>query len=496
MASQSPNHVHKDIPGRPNPETPSPIAGLPPELLSLVFRFSLPMVDPMQEQGDGEECWYYMTGIYTLRSISTRWRDVIDTTPSMWALISSSWPREAIKTALARSSTIPIIIHLGCEPVHHEITLVREYLSLINPHRSRWAAAVLSIPMPLLFEFFAAPMPQLHTLNLSFIHSRSNSPPPITPILVETLGNLEHVLLETRDYECGEALGLFTRLKTLVLSQIWSRCMTIDQIIQTISDNPFLENLVLDGLNIQVDDTSTESRTALAAPPQLRTFGVKGSVTHLYSLMTRLELPLSVEEVDIMALAAEYSWQRSESNASLWIHAMQPLSPILQRLHSEHDGSTIFLEDGNRCGWATNVGIGGFKFEISGLDHRLGLKCIGSLANELDCASGLPDLHLVLDSAFSAADLTLVALKTVKTLASIEIRIGRKNTRIDKLVELISRMLEDAQDDPIHFPSLHTLSIRGRESDLDELADKLQQRYSDNPPRPPFQLLLDVTISD
>ncbi|KAG8916872.1 hypothetical protein FRC01_002812 [Tulasnella sp. 417] len=344
----------------------------------------------------------------------------------MWTLICFSWPREVIKTALARSSTAPIIIHLSCGDI---------------------------------------PGSDDSTL-----------------------------LLKTRTYQ--ETLGSFTRLKSLVLDDLGRRCLTINQIIQTISDNPSLEGLSLFRFYATVDSTLTKSKTALVAPPKLRIFRVETSVACLYDLMTRLELPLSMEEVVIIASATESSWQLRESSVSSWIHAMQPLSSIVQRLHSEHDGSTIFLEDGGRCSWTTNGGIGGFEFQVGGLNHRLGLECIGSLANELDCASGLPDLQLVSDSAFSAADSTLVALNRVKTLASIEIRIGRKHTHIDQLVEFISRMLDNAQDDRIDFPSLHTLSVCGRESDLDEIADKLQQRYSDDPPRPPYQLVLDVTFWD
>lgn len=374
MVTHSPNR--KDKPQRLNPDSPTrqtpiaPISELPPELLSYVFRLSLPMIDPMQERlhWHDSECRGYITRLYNLRCVSTLWRDVIDVTPSMWALVSFSWPQEVVKTALARSTTHPIIIHHyfrlkrgGPDPNE----LCREYLHIVNSHRSRWVVAVLVIPTQLLSNFFNAPIPRLHTLKLSLAGPPFLQENPemllLTPGLTETLGNVEHVFLNASACQCDEALGSFTRLKSLVLSNLDPRCTTIDQIIQTISNNPSLESLPLLGLDAIVDSTRMYDSTTPVAPPRLRILHIESSVTWLHEFMARLEVPPFIEEMVLIASATGSSWQFRETTVSLWTDAMWPLSSIVQRLHSKHNGPTISLENGGRCKWTTDGGPGGFR---------------------------------------------------------------------------------------------------------------------------------------
>ncbi|KAG8938526.1 hypothetical protein FRC00_014721, partial [Tulasnella sp. 408] len=120
----------------------------------------------------------------------------------MWVLVSFSWPQEVVKTALARSTTHPIIIHHSFRPKRGDPdpnALSREYLRIVNPHRSRWVVAVLVIPTQLLSDFFDAPIPRLHTLKLSLAGPPFLRANPemllLTPGLTETLGNVEHVFL-------------------------------------------------------------------------------------------------------------------------------------------------------------------------------------------------------------------------------------------------------------------------------------------------------------
>lgn len=88
-----------------------PVSERPPELLDLALRFSPPTVELMEWMWRYDKCRPCITGLYNLRCISTLRRNVIDGTPSPWTLVSTSWPREVIDTALSRSAACPLVIH-------------------------------------------------------------------------------------------------------------------------------------------------------------------------------------------------------------------------------------------------------------------------------------------------------------------------------------------------------------------------------------------------
>ncbi|KAG8897765.1 hypothetical protein FRC00_003809, partial [Tulasnella sp. 408] len=406
------------------------------------------MTDPMHEKWQYRECWRYMVGLYKLRCVSAFWRDLIDTTPSFWTLISLSWPQEVVKAALTRSASSPIIIqHFPLElPAGADWSaLSREFLRLVHPHRSRWIAVIIAIPMRHLSEFFDALTPRLHTLKLSL---SGRSPRPLnpealslTPTFAQVLENLEHVHLTPRSYQFDMVLGAFTRLKSLALVDLGPRCAAIDQIIQMMRNNPSLEIFLLIGPDATADSNVHENTTR-AALPRLRVFRVESNIICLHNLITRIELPLSIDELIVIATATGGSWHRREANFPLWLDVMRSLSPIIQKLHGENDGSKVFLEDGGRCKWTTNGLAGGFKFQISGLNHPLTLEWIATFLEEQDRASGLPNLGFASDSAFIADDSTLIWLNAIDTLETIEISIGDKNPNIDEFLGFLSGQIE------------------------------------------------------
>lgn len=479
-----------------------PISGLPPELLSLIISLSLPMMNPMHEKWQYRECWRYMAGVYKLRCVSAIWRDLIDTTPSFWTLISLSWPQEIVKTALTRSATSPIIIqHFPLElPAHADwSTRSREFLRLVHPHRSRWIAAILAIPMRHLSELFDAPTPRLHTLKLSLT---GGSPRPLnpellslTPTFAQVLESLEHVHLTPRSYQFDMVLGAFTRLKSLALVNLGPRCAAIDQIIQMMQNNPSLETFLLIGPDATADSNVHENTTR-AALPRLRVFRVESSIIFIHNLITRIELPLSIDQLNFIATATGSSWHLREANFPLWLDAMRSLSPIIQKLHRENDGSKIFLEHVGRCRWTTNGHSGGFKFQISRLNHPLTLEWIATFLKDQERASGLPNLSFASDSGFIEEASTLIWLNAIDTLETIEISIDDKNPHIDEFLGFLSGRIEGVEDESILFPSLRTLKIGGWESDMGEIIDAVRRRYSNKDQRPRHQLELDFTTSD
>lgn len=137
--------------------------------------------------------------------------------------------------------------------------------------------------------------------------------------------------------------------------------------------------------------------------------------------------------------------------------------------------------------------LGGFEFQISGLNHPLALGCIASLAKELEWNNELLELSFASDSAFIEGTSTLAALNAIKTLGFIEISIGHRNTHIDQFLEYFRGPIGEAEEEPISFPSLRTLKIHGWESDMTEIIDAVRQRYSNKAMRPRHRMVLDLT---
>ncbi|KAG8951485.1 hypothetical protein FRC04_006017 [Tulasnella sp. 424] len=171
-----------------------PISELPSELLSLVLHYSLPEFDALESVWEYGECQPYITRLFSLRHVSTLWRDLIDSTPSLWTLVSSTWSPEAIKMVLCRSGSCPLIIHhpspdLPDDPDKDEVEFAREFLRIVNPHRPRWAIAIFQLPLELITEFFDTPIARLDALKLSMTDEEALEEPavPLTPTITEIL---------------------------------------------------------------------------------------------------------------------------------------------------------------------------------------------------------------------------------------------------------------------------------------------------------------------
>ncbi|KAG8899236.1 hypothetical protein FRC01_010614, partial [Tulasnella sp. 417] len=413
-----------------------PISELPSELFGLVLHFYLPIIDPMEWVWKHDECRPYITELYNLRHVSTFWRDTIDGTPSFWMLVSSSWPQEFIHNALSRSGAGPLIVHHIPSVLTRQsenISNSRDFLRLIDPFRSRWVAAVFRLPAQLLTEFIDTPIPRLDTLKLSLNgrSSENNKIIPCTPTLVNTLAKLEHLHLNLLPFKWDEVASTFTRLKTLMLTNL-RHCITFDLIFQAISNNPFLEQIVL--INIEPDGQGPPLRgPGSLLPPRLRIFRVSGRVDLLDNILSRIQFPPTLE---VLVITARASW--SHGDVPLWIKMISPLSSTIQRLHEIYGGSTIFLNDETTCDWQTSAGTRGFKLQIRNMSPALSLKCFAPVANTLHCKNDLSHLGFITESTYIEDEDLLAALATLQTITHIQISTGVRNLQITRFLEVIS----------------------------------------------------------
>ncbi|KAG9041240.1 hypothetical protein FS837_012528, partial [Tulasnella sp. UAMH 9824] len=228
------------------------ISQFPPELLGAVLQFSVPKTDPMGFVWGHRDTSAYMAAVHDLRLVSSLWRDIIDGTPSFWILVSSGWSRKAIATAVARSGTRPLIIQLSPGRIPNErgdTASTKEFLEAVDPHRHRWTAAMVALPVEAFLEFFDTPIPRLDTLRLSLTDDSGRIEPLDTAIpnsaFFELLSKLQEVHLNRLPLPWDAVLGAFRSLRTLILTTIRAHGITSEHIAQAISNNPSLESLTM-----------------------------------------------------------------------------------------------------------------------------------------------------------------------------------------------------------------------------------------------------------
>lgn len=497
--------------GLPVPEKIAfPIQELPPELLAAVIQFSLPTIDPTElvwlQRGPSA----YMAALYTLRCVSTLWRDTLNRTPLLWTLVSSGWSREAIVTTLSRSGTCPLIIQLspGKHPVRlYNTRFTQAFLRLVEPHRHRLAAAILALPLETseLPEFLNAPLSQLGILKLSLRDSVFEvdglDTIPCTPGVIELLGQLRHVHLNRLPLRWEVALGAFKSLKTLMLTGLGGHGITTEQIVQAISNNPSLESLTM--IEVRTNDQSVPAGEGLwslpnpVIPPRLSSLQIQGRLGWLYGILSRIELPPSVVRLFIVASASV----DSQTESSLLAKTLEPLFPTIQRIHAGSTISAIVMKKpGYEFTWVAEGSDGNFKFGITRLAPFRTLKGFASLANRLHRTEGLPCLSFVTDCTLVNDRKTLSVLATIQTLNSVEVFGGWHSLRPSGFLAVLSgsRDSDTEGDRPVSFPFLQNLKFHAWGLDVNEIIGAMERRYSPSLPvvfRPRHKLRIDLATS-
>ncbi|KIO27490.1 hypothetical protein M407DRAFT_23303 [Tulasnella calospora MUT 4182] len=339
-----------------------------------------------------------------------------------------------------------------------------------------------------------APMPRLGTLKLAMARGSltwgNNGIIHCTPTFVNTLANLEHLNLNHFPFDWEEVAGTFSKLRTLMLTN-QRHCITFDRLFQMIGNNPLLEEIVL--INIEPNGESPILWSPdLTLPPRLRSFRLSGTVKILNNILSRVQFPSTLDALVIVATA---SW--SQSDASLWIKMMSPLSATIQRLHERNGPSTISLIDEAACFWKTEARDTGFKLKFRNLGSAFALKCIASLANTLPRTRDVPHLGFVAESTLVENPDTLAALVTIQTLTFIQISIEVGNLQLVRFFEVLGTTKSDANSDTMSFPNLQYLKLCKWRLDIDGIIQAMKQRFlrglGAGPSRPHYRLRVDLT---
>ncbi|KAG8914784.1 hypothetical protein FRC01_003911 [Tulasnella sp. 417] len=140
--------------------TLQPVNKLPPELLSVIFHQVLAMVSIFD----------HFTSLFNVAKVSGRWWSVIDSTPSLWSYVSSTYPNAGVERALKKSGSSPVsVAYRSREP---ELTATtkrgsRDLLRTIMATGRPWDELILHLPtVGHLRRFLERPAPHLRKLDI------------------------------------------------------------------------------------------------------------------------------------------------------------------------------------------------------------------------------------------------------------------------------------------------------------------------------------------
>ncbi|KAG8893913.1 hypothetical protein FRC00_009821, partial [Tulasnella sp. 408] len=121
-----------------------------------------------------------MEAIYSARMVSRMWRDIIDSTPSMWNVVSSDLSLHVNSTAIQRSGCSPLDVCVTEDAYGPQRSGLAELLELATREIGRWSTVTLWLANINVHSLhLTSPAPLLRDLTL-ISESRGSASTPIT----------------------------------------------------------------------------------------------------------------------------------------------------------------------------------------------------------------------------------------------------------------------------------------------------------------------------
>ncbi|KAG9043448.1 hypothetical protein FS837_009516 [Tulasnella sp. UAMH 9824] len=321
------------------------ISRLPDEILATLLGLALPEVDVTICFPAPGVCRSYVMGLYALRRVSASWRDLVDGTPNLWFIVSSTTPIDIIAVCLSRSKACPILIHYEndgewgdygdsedseAQEAMKERTSFLQFSRLTIPHRHRWAILWLKAASSLVFDQLKETVPLLHTVKLD--SAGKTAPPWLNPATSSetTLGvdikTLRHV--ELRGGPAAWGWARFSGLRIWKLKELVGDGLTTQHILDVLRESPLLEVLVMERLRVQIfPDHTVHAPISLLRLMRITFRWCKGDfVNHV---LRHIQVPVElIKEVSI----AVRDWG-SLQQIGLLTDGLASWSPLLRRAH-------------------------------------------------------------------------------------------------------------------------------------------------------------------
>ncbi|KAG8982585.1 hypothetical protein FRB90_006691, partial [Tulasnella sp. 427] len=324
-----------------------PTSQLPNELLSLVFECICPPVDVLSEGWSHEQSVLDLDDLYTLRRVSKLWKEVVDGTPTLWTLISSTFPAELNRISAVRSGTRALSIYYGER--RGVIQPFGEFLSLIEPHSHRWGRVALELGSEPVDKLPVLDSRQLVALKIEVLESESDSedededdtPTPDFHISHETASQIEVLELVHLPIDWLTSFGHLRRLRSLTLEGRFRPLITYEDVLETIAANPDLELLCLVDLEFKETGTGPCSNLIPIILQDLKSITLGVDIVLITWILKRVQVPSHVVRFDIRA--GDLSTLSEER--SLWMDAAVPWIPVLRRLCLSSKASQVHLAE-------------------------------------------------------------------------------------------------------------------------------------------------------
>lgn len=210
-----------------------PVQMIPPELLGEVFGIIVPMRD-LRRPGAA------IALLRRLASVCKHWKEVVLSTPQLWAFISDQLPDRQFKWAIAMSKALPLhirVVGYGPGKRHHQETILRL--------AHRWASLLASTDkdanLPAGFsEALASPTPLLQDLTIASSDGSLN-------IFLGDGPPLRHLNLSNAnmDWSSGRLRGLTHLELSSNDGNVHIHSPTISQLMTILANSPNLNYLDL-----------------------------------------------------------------------------------------------------------------------------------------------------------------------------------------------------------------------------------------------------------
>lgn len=437
-----------------------PISQLPTELLIAILRLVLPRMNSVLR-----DVFYrshiYMVRLYTIRSVTKRWRRLIDGTPSFWTIIISTLPPHLNGTSIRRSNDLPLSVVYD-RPMSASATTpqsAREFLKSIAHTRQRWSAVALDYGTNI-SEYIGVPAPLLQTI-VARKHPFTPQREPLELLGGETR-NLRHVDLTS--VSIYWRTGGMARLRCLALDSVSYVGLTGNHLLDILRASPSLQVLKLHNIR-----TDTPPPSPLITLHQLWCIDFERlAIDLVYFIMRQIRAP-SCTNLRIHLRIGD----QQEFDVPRFIdEIMSPFNGILLAIHKEYGESEIRFDS---CGFSWHTGNGpdadlGLTVAIVGVFDPL---CIGWVDRILQNES-----HLRINFC-DGAPLDVAVLGSVARMrCATKLLINGSQPREDVLpiLKLLGQPLETGASLP-SLPCLQELRITSVGWSSQDLLDMVQSRF-------------------
>ncbi len=266
---------------------------LPPELLIKIVH-ELIRYGPMQDRlrlGRRPD-----KALRPLCLVSTAWKNIITSCPELWSTLSTLYSTNALEMFVQRSGTAPL--HIIVERTRP--TAMLEFMEVVRPTSARWASySSLFIND---YSLLACPHPKLERLCILGTTAAS----------VESIhlpASVEHQLLERLrltviPLEFGGRS--WNHLRELRLKELYDFILRPSQLVELLSNSPYLEMLALEQIVEGGREGDVESRKTILLPSltRLEMFDIGSQIYH--TVMQRIETP-NLQQCCIKRIPADYA---------------------------------------------------------------------------------------------------------------------------------------------------------------------------------------------